>query len=171
MTTHHQGHGLRPAADADEDLVFTVFCTLWEREAAAMPNPALVQHFLRIQYATQADRLEGRFPGLSRWVVTVPRGGKPAGVLLLHRAPEVLTLVDLTLLPAFRGSGIGTDVLLDLMAEARETGRLLSVRVDRRSERAGAICQRLGCRLVGVDDRDRFFEWRPGPGSLSPGAW
>lgn len=157
MTLTGNGHDFRAATTEDEGFLFEVFCSAWEREALALPDPALVRHFLRIQYISQQDRLGARFPRLGRHVVT--DHGKPVGYLLLQATPASLQLVDLALLPAFRDAGLGTALCRELMRRCREDGRTLVVRVDRRSERAGGICERLGFRLVAVDDHDSYYEW------------
>lgn len=157
MTQTENGRDFRAATAEDEGFLFEVFCSAWEREALALPDPGLVRHFLRIQYTSQQDRLDARFPRLVRHVVT--DHGKTVGYLLLQDTAASLHVVDLALLPAFRGAGHGTAVVRELMRRCGEDGRTLVVRVNRRSERAGAICERLGFRLVGVDDHDTFYEW------------
>jgi ribosomal protein S18 acetylase RimI-like enzyme len=157
MTLTGNGRDFRAATTEDEGFLFEVFCSAWEREALALPDPGLVRHFLRIQYTSQQDRLGARFPRLGRHVVT--DHGKPVGYLLLQDTAASLQLVDLALLPAFRDAGLGTEVVRELMWRCGVDGRPLGVRVDRRSERAGSICERLGFRLVAVDDHDTFYEW------------
>ncbi|QNN53145.1 GNAT family N-acetyltransferase [Nocardioides mesophilus] len=150
---------VRPALDEDDTFLFEVFCTLWERETALMPNPQLVQHFLRIQYITAERRFQVRYPQLERFVVL--SDGEAAGRIYLHRTPAMLQIVELTLLPAYRSRGLATALIRDVMAKAHQTGQLVSIRAERRSELAAAICERLGFRMVVVDDQDRFFEWSP----------
>lgn len=152
--------GLRAARRADEPFLYDVFCTVWEQEVAAMPDPRLVRHFLRIQHTAQETRLQARFPGHERYVVT--HKGEDAGRLYLHRTPSMLHAIDLTLLPRFRSLGIGTRLMQDLLDEARDHAQPVSLRVPRRNERASRLFAGLGFRLVTMDDLDHYFEWDPG---------
>lgn len=151
---------VRLAEERDEAFLYGVFCSLWEREVAKMPDSRMVHHFLRIQYTTQESRFRTRFPTLSRYVLQ-DEHGKDAGRLFLHPEPEIVHLVDLTLLPAFRGRGLATATLRDVMAQAQGRGQTVSLRVDRRSAPAAHLCHKLGFDLVTLDDQDGYYEWQP----------
>ncbi len=150
---------LRAAEAADDAFLFDVFCTGWEEEVTAMPDPSLVRHFLRIQYTAQEARFDTRFPGHERYVVT--DDGRDAGRFFLHRTPSMLHAIDMILLPDFRSRGIGSRLVADLFDEARGHQQLVSIRVPRRNERATGFYGSLGFRLVAMDDLDHYFEWSP----------
>ena len=151
--------GVRRATRGDEPFLFAVFSTVWESEVAAMPNPNLVQHFLRIQYTAQERRFQARHPGFERWVIE--HVGEPAGRFYLHRSPELLHILDMTLLPVYRSKGIGTRLVSGVMAEAAANGQTVTLRVARRNVRAATLYDDLGFRLVTMDDQDCYFEWSP----------
>lgn len=153
------GHYVRPATADDDAFLYDVFSTTWEHEAAALPNPNLVQHFLRIQYTAQGRKFAQRFPGHERWVVL--HGDQPAGRFFLHRATSILHIVELTLLPQFRSLGIGSALLRGVMDEAAAAGQTVSLRVPRRNVRAASLYNAIGFRMVTVDDQDSYFEWTP----------
>lgn len=150
---------LRPAVEEDEDFLFEVFGTTWQHAVAAMPNPQLARHFLRIQYTAQNRRFDTRYPGHERLVVM--RGDTPVGRLYLHRAEAVVHIVDLTILPDYRDQGVGGGILRDLMGEAARHRRTLTLRVSRRNARAVRLSEETGFRLVTMDDLDAYFEWTP----------
>ncbi len=156
-----QGWGgcTRRATPQDEAFLFDVYCTTWQREVAAMPNPSLVRHFLRIQYTAHNTKIAARFPGHERWVVM--HEDKRAGRFFLHRSPSILHIVEITLLPEFRSAGIGTRILLDVLAEAERHDQSVSLRVPRRNVRAANLYNTLGFSLVTMDDQDSYFEWTP----------
>jgi hypothetical protein len=60
---------LRPCVQEDEAFLYDVFCTTWENQVAALPNPNLAQHVLRIQHIAQERRFASRYPGHHRYVV------------------------------------------------------------------------------------------------------
>ena len=56
--------------------------------------------------------------------------GEAAGRLYVHRGTDDIRIMDIALAPAFRGRGIGTGLLRELMAEAGASGRSLSIHVE-----------------------------------------
>ena len=150
---------LRPCVPADETFLYDVFCTTWASEVAALPNPNLAPHVLRIQHIAQERQFSSRFPGHQRFVVIAD--DEPAGRLFVHERGSRMHVVDLTLLPRFRARGLGTRLTLDLFAAATEHGRSVNVRLARRNFRACDLYSSLGFRLLQADDVDSFFEWTP----------
>ena len=150
---------LRACTEADDAFVYDVFCTTWESEVAALPNQNLAQHVLRIQHIAQERRFASRYPGLQRYIVV--RDGQSAGRLYVHESDSLLEVVDLTLMPSFRDHGIGTRIFHELFEHATREGQTISLRVERRNERATMLYSQLGFDLVSVDDLDNHFEWAP----------
>lgn len=153
---------LRAVDPSDDTFLYEVFATTWESEVAALPNQNLARHVLRIQHIAQERRFASRYPGHQRLVVTT-REGERAGRLYLLRSGSALQVVDLTLLPEFRGAGLGTHVLRQLMALAEAEELPIAARVSRSNTRVTDACARLGFELVDVDDLDNFLRWHPAP--------
>jgi ribosomal protein S18 acetylase RimI-like enzyme len=150
---------LRPCTEADDAFVYDVFCTTWESEVAALPNQNLAQHVLRIQHIAQERRFASRYPGHQRYIVLAD--GEPAGRLYVHESASTIHVVDLTLMPRFRDRGLGSQIFRDLFAHATQTGATITMRVERRNERATMLYSRLGFELTTMDDLDNYFEWVP----------
>ena len=150
---------LRPCTDADDAFLYDVFCTTWENQVAALPNPDLAQHLLRIQHIAQDSRFRSMHPVHERLVVLHEE--EPAGRLYVHRDESTIHLIDLTLLPTFRSLGVGSQVLRHVLAEATELGQPITLRVARRNVRAMRLYTALGFRLVSMDDVDNYCEWIP----------
>jgi ribosomal protein S18 acetylase RimI-like enzyme len=159
MTNLGRGTELRPCEPSDDAFLHDVFCTTWESEVAALPNKNLAQHILRIQHIAQERRFATRYPGHDRLVVL--DGGRRAGRLYLFETESSLQVVDLTLLPQFRSSGIGTRILRHLMSEAARDGSTISLGVPRTNKRATELYAALGFQLVSVDDLENGFQWTP----------
>lgn len=83
-----------------------------------------------------------------------------AGRLYLdHRADEV-RIVDIALLPGFRGKGIGEGVLRGIMHEAAATGKRTTIHVERYN-RAQHLYDRLGFRVISEDNPVYLLmEWK-----------
>jgi ribosomal protein S18 acetylase RimI-like enzyme len=150
---------LQEATDDDEGFLYDVFCTTWESEIAALPNPSLAHHILRIQYTAQNRRFQNRYPHHERHVVM--NDGQAVGRLYLQRDADVIHVVDMTLLPEFRSRGIGTELVRMVVTEATKEGRSVTLRVARRNTRAAMLYSSLGFNLVTMDDLDSYFEFTP----------
>ncbi|NUR06580.1 MAG: GNAT family N-acetyltransferase [Nocardioidaceae bacterium] len=150
---------LRACVESDDTFLYDVFCTTWESEVAALPNPKLAQHVLRIQHIAQERRFQTRYPEHERYVVL--EDGEQAGRLYVNRTSTSLQVVDLTLLPAFQSRGIGTRIFQDIFALAAQDDLTVTIRAPRRNVRATELYTSLGFRLVSLDDLDGSFEWTP----------
>jgi GNAT superfamily N-acetyltransferase len=85
---------------------------------------------------------------------TICINGFSAGRLLVDRPSHAVTIVDLALLPAFRGRGIGSLLIRCVLEEAAQQG--VPVHIDLPKDSATvATCQRLGFRFAG-DLGDRW---------------
>src|SRR5207244_12709415 len=73
--------------------------------------------------------------------------GEPAGRLYVHRGPSEIRIVDVALLPEQRGSGGGTRLLGDLLAEADEASKSVTIHVERMNP-ALRLYERLGFALA-----------------------
>ena len=150
---------LRTCTEADDAFVYDVFCTTWESEVAALPNQNLAQHVLRIQHIAQERRFAARYPHHQRYIVVVD--GEPAGRLYVHETDSTMHVIDLTLMPRHRDQGIGSRIFQELFRHAEAAGQSITLRVERRNERATMLYSSLGFDLVTVDDLDNYFEWVP----------
>jgi GNAT superfamily N-acetyltransferase len=157
---------LRPAGDGDEGFIYDVFCTTWEDEVASLPNPALAQHVLRIQYTAQERRFHHRYPGFVRYIVMLD--DEPIGRMYLLHTERTIHLIDTTLLPEHRGQGLGTHLAERVLEEAAAAGKTVNLRCARRNHRALALYASLDFKLQTMDDLDCHLEWRPEEAQAEP---
>lgn len=73
--------------------------------------------------------------------------GRDAGRLYVQRSMDELLIIDIALLPTERGKGIGTRILGDLLREADEARRKVSIHVEHFNP-ALRLYERLGFRMV-----------------------
>lgn len=140
---------LRPALPADREFLTRVYASTRAAEMAWMDWPEEEQQaFLRSQFAAQALHYERFFPRHRCEVIVVE--GQDAGRLIVDRegSPD-LHLMDVALLPALRGRGIGTQVMRMLLAESSATARPVLLHVEFNNP-ALALYRRLG--FVEVED-------------------
>jgi ribosomal protein S18 acetylase RimI-like enzyme len=133
---------LRPVTPADEPFLLRVYASTRAEELAPVPwsdeqKAAFVAH----QFAAQSAHYAQHYTGMSADVVLLD--GAPAGRLLVARWEREIRVVDITLLPEFRGRGAGGELLAGLIAESDEAQKMLSIHVEHQN-RALGLYRRLG---------------------------
>src|ERR1044072_2458404 len=137
---------LRPIAPADDAFLARVYASSRAEELAVTGWPEeLKADFCRRQFDAQSAYYAENYPGASFQIIE--RKGWPVGRLYVDRWEKEIRIVDITLLPEFRGSGIGTKLLRDLQKEARADKKSLTIHVER-FNRALGLYQRLGFEQV-----------------------
>lgn len=151
---------MRPATAADEDFLRDVYGSTRTEELDRTPWDAGQRAaFVAMQYAAQLTHYRSAYPDASVDVIVVD--GEDAGRLYVARLPADLRIVDVTLLPAFRGRGVGSRLLGELLAEAAATGRVAIIHVERENP-ARRLYDRLGFVPVEEDIGGVYtrMEWR-----------
>lgn len=138
---------LRPVVEDDRAFLVELYASVRGPELAHVPwDDGLKRAFVEQQFAAQGMHYREHYPGATLDVVEVD--GEPAGRLYIHRGPSDIRIMDIALVPAFRGRGIGTSLLRALIVEAEESGRKLSIHVEMNNP-ARALYERLGFRPAG----------------------
>jgi ribosomal protein S18 acetylase RimI-like enzyme len=133
---------LRSIAPADDAFLARVYATSRAEELAVTGWPEeLKANFCRSQFDAQSAYYAANYPDASFQIIE--RNGWPVGRLYVDRWEKEIRIVDITLLPEFRGSGVGTKLLRELQDEARAAGKSLTIHVER-FNRALGLYQRLG---------------------------
>jgi GNAT superfamily N-acetyltransferase len=101
--------------------------------------------FPRMQFDAQSSYYEEHYRGAKFSVIL--SDDHPAGRLYVARWREEIRIVDIALLPEHRGMGIGTQLLRDLISESEDSGKPLSIHVERFNP-ALRLYERLGFRAV-----------------------
>jgi ribosomal protein S18 acetylase RimI-like enzyme len=136
---------LRPADETDRPFLLRLYASTREPELEASGLPreqwgAFAEH----QFTAQSRHYE-TYEDTSYDVVLVD--GEPAGRLIVARWPKDLRVVDIALLPQYRGRGIGGNLMRALIEEADERGVKTSIHVERFNP-AQRLYTRLGFRAV-----------------------
>ncbi len=149
---------LRPITPEDDSFLASVYASSRAEELAVTDwTEEQKAEFCRRQFDAQKAYYAANYPGASFRVIE--RDGWPVGRLYVARWEKEIRIVDITLLPEFRGSGIGTKLLRDLQDEARSADKSLTIHVER-FNRALGLYQRLGFREVEDKGVYLLMEWR-----------
>lgn len=154
-----QGFVLRPETEADLPFLRRLYVsTRWDELAIVTYwSDAQKQEFLESQFALQRHHYRTYYPN-TEWIV-LEQDGAPAGRLYLDRQAKELTVVDISLLPEWRGRRIGTALMQAVMAEAHAAGKAVSIAVEKFNP-AQRLYRRLGFREVSDEGVYWFMEWR-----------
>jgi ribosomal protein S18 acetylase RimI-like enzyme len=137
---------LRPVTPEDDSFLARVYASSRAEELAITGwGEEQKADFCRRQFDAQSAYYSANYPGASFQIIE--RDGWPVGRLYVDRWEKEIRIVDITLLPEFRGSGIGTKLLRELQNEARAAGKSLTIHVER-FNRALTLYQRLGFQQV-----------------------
>ena len=144
----------------DDDFLRGLYATTRADEMVATGwDPAQVASFLDMQWRAQHTAYARRHPTSDHAVIVAD--GRAAGRLWVARGPSEIRIVDISLLPAEQGRGIGTQLLEELQAEAKESDRVLTLSVASDNARARALYLRLGFDVVAVEAGYQLMEWVP----------
>jgi ribosomal protein S18 acetylase RimI-like enzyme len=148
--------GLRPATDADHDLLLALFAEDRRKELEHLPLPDDQKAaFLRQQFDAQRRGHDDQFPGIERSIIVAD--GHDAGRLDRHREDERVRVVEIMVAPAHQGRGIGTAALARTIHDAGSKPVVLSVEAT--NEGARRLYGRLGFRVLAPPDDEPDEPW------------
>lgn len=132
--------------DGDLPFVAELYASTRREEVAQTGWPEEMREaFLRQQHEAQHSHYSIHY-GDAEWLI-VERGGEAIGRLYVREEPERLHIIDISLVPESRGQGIGGAMLRDLLDQARELGKQVSIHVEKFNP-ARRLYERLGFELV-----------------------
>lgn len=156
-----RGLSFRRAADSDRAFLRALFETARVDAGllAAWPD-AVRRPFLDQQFHFQTVHYARAYPEADRWLVLA--GERPIGRVILSRKPEEWWLVDIALLPAWRGSGVGILLLQAIQTAARAAAApCVRLTVDPQNP-ARRLYERLGFTVEQECIPALAMIWRPG---------
>ena len=149
---------LRPVADADRPFLLALYASTRQDELDLVAwGEGQREAFVRMQFDLQDAEYRRLSPGGRFDVVEV--AGQPVGRLYVDLLPGELRIVDISLLPAFRGQGIGRALLIALQCEAAASGSSVSLHVEMHNRAAG-LYERLGFATTAEHGVHRLMQWR-----------
>lgn len=132
----------RPVAAEDLAFLERLYASTRTRELALLGwSEERQATFVRSQFAMQSGHYAAHFPDASRELVLVD--GVAAGRLYVQHGPALTHVVDIALLPEFRGAGVGTRLLEEVLEEAGARGVAVTIHVERHNP-ATRLYERLG---------------------------
>jgi ribosomal protein S18 acetylase RimI-like enzyme len=148
---------LRPVQDSDNEFLMSVYGSTRAQELAQVPWTAeQKQQFVRMQYEAQKSHYAAQHPQAGHEIICLE--GTAAGRLYLDRTGEKVHILDITLLPEHRNCGAGTFLLRQIMAEAKEAGKPVSIFVETFNPSL-RLFQRLGFTAIKQEGFHLLLQW------------
>lgn len=152
----------RPKTDADRPFLAHVYATTRADEMAIVPwTDEQKAEFLAMQFNAQWSHYEQYYPDAD--FLVIERDGTPIGRIYIDRLPQEICLVDIALIPEARGSGLGTQLMREILEEGQATGKRVTIHVERFNP-AMRLYQRLGFEPVAENGVYYQMRWSPTPG-------
>jgi ribosomal protein S18 acetylase RimI-like enzyme len=150
---------LRLVEDKDTTFIEMVFRSTREKELRLTNWTELQKNaFIMMQSTAQHADYKRLFPDAFFGIIEYNK--KPAGRLYTGETENKIHMLDLTLLPAFRGKGIGTKVFKNLMERASRQQKILSLDVEHGNP-ALQLYLRLGFKEIKNTGRHYYMEYTP----------
>jgi ribosomal protein S18 acetylase RimI-like enzyme len=152
-----QGFVFRRENEADLPFLRRLYIsTRWDELAVVdWPDEHKIA-FLESQFGLQRYHYYTYYPTTA--FALLEQHGTPCGRLYLERRPKFSTMLDIALLPEWRGRGIGTALIAAALAEAGAARRGVSIMVEKFNP-AQRLYRRLGFREVSDEGVQWAMEW------------
>lgn len=133
---------LRAMTPEDREFLFLLYGSVRQEEFAQVSWPPETLHvFLQQQFHAQHEYYQQVYSTAD--FLIIESAGVSIGRLYVHRGTSDIRIVDISLLPEYRNTGIGTHILQQLRNEALDCGKILSIHVED-FNRARTLYDRLG---------------------------
>jgi ribosomal protein S18 acetylase RimI-like enzyme len=141
---------LKKATESDEKFIEKLYFSTRKDEFAILGwSEIQLEMFLKMQFESQQQSYKMQFPEAESSVIK--KGEISVGRLIVERTENEIRLVDIALLPEFRGQEIGGEIIKDLISEAENRRLPLTLTVLKTNDGALRLYQRLGFKSVADD--------------------
>lgn len=159
---------LRPALPEDESFLLEVYASTRAKELELVPwDEAQRQSFVKMQFEAQHEHYHSRFPDATYSVIMCD--GEPVGRLYVLRDQDQIRIMDITILPQHRNSGIGTPLIHNLIDEAGKLGVPLRIYVETDNP-SRVLFERLGFSPIEKVDFNILYERTANPALVADWA-
>jgi ribosomal protein S18 acetylase RimI-like enzyme len=156
-----RGFSLRAANDSDLPWLRDLYASTRAEEMAPVPWPEIAKRsFLDQQFGLQHQHYLKHFGDADFLAIEHAERGSVGRYYLQRVAPEHL-LVDISLFPALRGSGVGTALIRQSQQDAAALGRGMRLHVQQSNPGARRLYERLGFVADGTEGTHRLMRWLP----------
>ncbi len=133
---------VRPVEVADEEFSLSVYASTRADELALVDwTDEQKAAFVQMQFDAQRQSYLYQYPQAQFYIIE--EAGRRAGRMIVARSADSILLMDIALLPEFRGRGIGSVLLRELIEEADHANKTVQLHIEP-FNRAIELYSRLG---------------------------
>ncbi len=149
----------RPINDTDREFLYRVYASTRESEMDLLDwDSNEKEAFLRGQFTAQHQQYQEYFASAGFYIITL--NDVPAGRLYIDYRKDAIHIIDIALLPEYRGKGVGTSILRGILNEGRASGLPVRIHVEQFNP-AMSLYKRLGFRKTAETGLYDLMEWKP----------
>jgi ribosomal protein S18 acetylase RimI-like enzyme len=154
---------LRAISEQDLSRLFEIYASTRIEEMALVPDWTEAQKtaFLSQQFLAQHQYYQEFYQGAQLQVIALDQ--EVIGRLYVHwtYSAQEVRIMDLALLPVYRGRGIGSQLIKAVQEKGAEMGKSVSIHVEYNNP-ALQLYQRLGFQKIGEFNSVYYLlEWKP----------
>ena len=154
---------LRDAGPDDEPFLLQVFACTRAAELAQVPwSEEQRDAFLQMQFNAQHSYYHEQYPDADYKVIL--RDDEPVGRLYVLREKDLIRIMDITVLPEYRNSGIGSELTRGVLEEGLNSGRNVQIYVETFNPSL-ELFKKIGFSILQEEGINYLLEWNPGPDS------
>ena len=148
----------RPAGAADDQFLLGVYgSTRLEELALTNWDEAQRDAFVRMQFNAQQAHYRQNYPEAEHLIILL--NGESAGRLYVAEIETQIRIVDVTVVAEYRNLGIGSAIIRQLMEEAAQIGKPLTIYVETFNP-SYRVFERFGFTKAGESGYSHLLEWK-----------
>ncbi|MET0855396.1 MAG: GNAT family N-acetyltransferase [Telluria sp.] len=148
---------VRAACAADADFLARLYAATRTDLQSVTADPALVASIIGMQQRLQAADYRQAYPNAH--YLLLEQAGSRCGRIVVDAGAVALRLVDIALLPAARGHGLGSHILRALQGCAQAMAMPLTLSVHHSNPRARRLYLALGFQVTGRNAASEQLMW------------
>ena len=149
----------RRATPDDDGFLIDVYGSTREEELSLTDwDPARRAVFIEMQFRAQQSHYREYYPSGEHYVMM--SDGNAIGRLYVAEIEQEVRILDITVLPKYRGSGFGRRVVEELLIEGSEIAKPVRIYVESFNRSLGLFA-RLGFSKIDENEHSYLMEWRP----------
>lgn len=148
---------LRASGEADNNFLYKLYASTRADEMGLVDwSEQQTEDFLRMQFNAQHSYYYNQFKQAQYDVIESDKTS--IGRLYVDRREQEIRIIDIALLPDFRGKGVGTFLMQLLFDEASKENKSVTIHVEHNNP-AMHLYQRLGFKHIHDEGVYYFMEW------------
>ena len=157
----HLSIDFRPICDDDLNYLKKIYASTRAEELQVLSwSKEEKETFLQMQFQAQHQYYQAQFREAEYLMIL--EGNQPIGRLYVDRSSDEIRIIDIAILPAYRGQGIGSSLLQQILAEGQYSRKSVRIHVEH-NNRALKLYQRLGFQKKSENGVYFLMEWTPIP--------